>query len=342
MFRKILKYVVLLLCLLLWIQAYSPIAYKLSKFFPDDYRYGDLYRLAYLPQFKEFQNRENKSVPLEKLKDKTNLFVIGDSFTENERVNSDNFTANKYTNVHWAKQAEIALDTTQRNVLIFETVERTFKDHFSVEVNNFTLKKNKVDVLEVKKSWKRQIKDRVFDLMNYIFPNSEGIELRLEHTIFNYDFFLIFKEIKANLNLQLFDRVGKNVVIAKKKDAIFYFEEADPKEKQSAFYPITQSEIDNFITQINLSKDKYLKAGFDEVYLSIIPNKVSIMSPDLGSYNHLIERIQADNRVSVPIIDTYSEFIKFPQKYYLKSDSHWNTNGRDIWLDKVNKILSKH
>jgi hypothetical protein len=210
-----------------------------------------------------------------------------------------------------------------------------------MEVNNFTFKENKVDISEVKKSWKRKIKDEVYDLMNYIFPNSEGIELRLEHTIFNYDFFLIFKEIKANLNLQFFDRVGKNVVIAKKKDAIFYFEEADPKEKQSAFYPITQSEIDNFITQINLAKDRYLKAGFDEVYLSIIPNKVSIMSPDLGTYNHLIERIQADKRVSIPTIDIYSEFIKSPNKYYLKSDSHWNTNGRDIWLGKVNEFLSK-
>jgi hypothetical protein len=341
MFKKTLKYFVLILSLFLWIQAYSPIVYKFSKLFPDDYRYGDLYRLANLPQFKEFQNRENAVIPKQKLNNNTNLFVIGDSFTEKERVSPNNLVADTYTNVHWSKQAEIQLDTSLRNVLILETVERTFKEHFSVEVKNFTFKENNKGDLVVKKSWKRQIKDGFLSSLNYIFPNSEGIELRLEHTIFNYDFFLFFKELKAKLNLELFDRVGKNVVISKKKDAIFYYEEADYREKQSAFYPVSQDEIDVFVAQINATKAKYQKAGFDEVYLSIIPNKTSIMSPDLGNYNHLIELIQKDKRVNVPIIDTYSEFSKFPQKYYLKSDSHWNTQGRDIWLEKVNNILSK-
>ncbi len=342
MFKKTLKYVVLVVSLFLWIQAYSPIVYKFSKLFPDDYRYGDLYRLSYLPQFKEFQNRENVGIPKPKLNNHTNLFVIGDSFTEKERVSPNDFVADTYTNVHWAKQADIQLDTNHRNVLILETVERTFKEHFSVEVKNFTFKEKNSEDLEVKKSWKRKIKDWFLNTLNYIFPNSEGIELRLEHTIFNYDFFLFFKEMKASLNLQLFDRVGKSVVISKKKDAIFYYEEADYREKQSAFYPVSQAEIDSFISQINATKEKYQKAGFDEVYLSIIPNKTSVMSPDLGEYNHLIERIQKDKRVLVPVIDTYSEFTKFPQKYYLKSDSHWNTQGRDIWLEKVNKILSKN
>ena len=82
-----------------------------------------------------------------------------------------------------------------------------------------------------------------------------------------------------------------------------------------------------------------MKAGFDEVYLSIIPNKVSILSPDMGKYNQLIERVQSDLNLKIPVIDTYSDFKKNPTKYYLKSDSHWTCEGRDIWLDKVNNIL---
>jgi hypothetical protein len=42
----------------------------------------------------------------------------------------------------------------------------------------------------------------------------------------------------------------------------------------------------------------------------------------------------------MPFIDTFSEFRKNPSKYYLKSDSHWTCEGRDIWLNKVNKILA--
>ena len=57
MFRKFVKYLVLIIAIYLWIQAYSPFVYKeiggKLRLFPDDYRYGDLYRLSYLPQFKE-------------------------------------------------------------------------------------------------------------------------------------------------------------------------------------------------------------------------------------------------------------------------------------------------
>ena len=95
-----------------------------------------------------------------------------------------------------------------------------------------------------------------------------------------------------------------------------------------------------FIKNINKTKTKYLQAGFDDVYLSIIPNKVSILSPELGNYNHLIERIQKDERLETPIIDTYSIFKKSPQKYYLKSDTHWTCDGREVWLQKVNIILN--
>ena len=341
MLKTTLKYTVLVVSLFLWIQAYSPFVYKFSKLFPDDYRYGDLYRLAYLPQFKEFQNREIIDTPKKKLNNHTNLFVIGDSFTEKERVSQNDFMADSYTNVHWAKQTEIQLDTSHRNVLILETVERTFKDHFSGDVNNFTFQKDRMVDLKIAKSWKRQIKEGVLEVLAFVFPKSDGIELRLEHTLFNYDFFLFFKEQKANINLQWFDRVGKNVVISKQKDAIFYYEEADSRETQSAFYPVKQQEIDTFIRNINKTSLKYKKAGFEEVYLSIIPNKVSIMSSDLGNYNHLIERIQQDQSLQVPIIDTYSEFTKLPQKYYLKSDSHWNAHGKEIWTKKVNDILSK-
>ncbi len=338
MTSKILRYSVLITAIYLWLQAYSPIIYKSSRLFPDDYRHGDLYHLSYLPQFKEklpvCNSQKKDSIP-----QNVNLYIIGDSFTEEQRVSKNDIKAANYLNVHWNNSADIQLDTTKRNVLILETVERTFKDHFSVEVNNFKLDKN-VKKVEVAKSWKKNLKEKINKVVSFIFPNSESIEQRFEASLFSYNFFLKFRELKANLNNFFFDRVEKKVILSEDKNNIFFSEESSSSDSHSAFYPFSDAEEDSLIDNINATHEKYLKAGFDEVYLSIIPNKVSILSPEMGKYNQLIERVQSDLHLKIPLIDTYSDFKKNPTKYYLKSDSHWTCAGRDLWLKKVNEILT--
>jgi hypothetical protein len=338
---KFIKITIILLAIFLWIQAYSPLVYKSTGLFPDDYRYGDLYRLSYLPQFKEKASKCSPAPIAKKFDEMTSchLYMIGDSFTEEERVSAKDFPVEKYSYIHWAKQTDVQLDTSKRNVLILETVERTFKEHLAQEANNFSFE-NKNDVGIVQQStWERQLISKIESVISFCFPDKDGIEQRFEYTLFNYDFFLNFRETKAVLNQKLFGRVEKKVVLSKNGESIFYSEEANPKDTHSAFYPISQLEIDLFVKNINLTREKYLKAGFDEVYLSIIPNKVSVISPDLGKYNHLIERIEADERVQTPIIKTYEDFKKSPQKYYLKSDTHWNCDGRNLWLEKVDEII---
>lgn len=338
MLSKILKYSVLFLAIYLWLHAYSPLVYKSSRLFPDDYRNGDLYHLSYLPQFKEKLQPCSPAKSVSS-KSKVNLFVIGDSFTEAQRVDKNDINALNYTNIHWSNQTDIQLDTNIRNVLILETVERTFKDHFSQEVNQFRLEKNEEKV-ENKKSWKRIVKENIIQTMAFIFPEKDGIEQRFESSLFSYDLFLTFREIKATMNNTFFDRVERKVILSNDKKSIFFSEESLPTDSHSAFYPFSEAERTLLIQNINAARKKYLQAGFDEVYLSIIPNKVSILAPDLGKYNHLIEQIQADSSLEIPIIDTFSDFRKNPSKYYLKSDSHWTCEGRDIWLNKVNKILA--
>lgn len=338
MFSKFLKYSILLLAIYLWLQAYSPLVYKSSRLFPDDYRNGDLYHLSYLPQFKEKLPICNSMKGVKK-EQNVNLYIIGDSFTEEQRVSKKDIIAANYTNIHWSKETDIQLDTTQKNILILETVERTFKEHFSHEVDNFNLGKINQENTE-RKSWKRRLKEKIDRSIAFIFPKSESIEQRFEASLFSYDFFLKFRELKANLNNIFFDRIEKKVILSKDKNNIFFSEESSPTDSHSAFYPFNDKEKAVLVNNINNTQKKYLSEGFDEVYLSIIPNKVSILSQDLGNYNHLIERIQADSSLNTPIIDTYSEFIQNPSKYYLKSDSHWTCEGRDLWLKKVNKILT--
>lgn len=337
MFLRILKYTVLLLATYLWLQAYSPVLYKWSRLFPDDYRHGDLYHLSYLPQFKEklkpcVSSKKNDSNPL------VNLFVIGDSFTEPQRVNKNDINAVNYVNVHWNDHIDIQLDRNKKNILILETVERTFKNHFSEEINNFIVNATPLQI-EQKKSWKVILKEKYQSAITFLFPDKDEIEQRFEATLFSYDIFLKFRELKSTINYQIFGRIEKKVVLSKDKQSIFFSEESVPTDSHSAFFPFTDNEKTNLIYRINHTREKYIKEGFDEVYLSIIPNKVSIISPDLDIYNHLINRIQIDSSLKTPIIDTYTDFRKNPLKYYLKSDSHWNCEGRDVWLNKVNKIL---
>ena len=337
MTSKVFKYTVLISAIYLWLQAYSPIIYKFSRLFPDDYRYGDLYHLSYLPQFKETLPVCKPDKIISKVQN-VNLFVIGDSFTEEQRVNKNDMIAVTYTNIHWSKQADIQLDTTKKNILILETVERTFKDHFLVEVNNFKLIKN-TKKEEITKSWKKVLKEKIQEIGSFIFPEKDSIEQRFEASLFSYDFFLKFRELKASINHQIFSRVEKKVILSKDKNHLFFSEEALSSDSHSAFYPFSNVEKDYLTVKLNSTRDKYLKAGFNEVYLSIIPNKVSVVSPDLGNYNNLIQRVQNSPQLEIPIIDTYTEFKKNPTKYYLKSDSHWTCEGRNIWLNKVNKII---
>ncbi len=338
MISKVLKYSFLLLAIYLWLQAYSPLVYKSSRLFPDDYRNGDLYHLSYLPQFKEKLPICKSEKSGKKMKN-VNLFVIGDSFTEEQRVGKNDFISANYSNVHWSKKIDIHLDTTKKNILILETVERTFKEHFSQEINNLNLGKINQEIKE-EKSWKRILKEEIVKTISFIFPKSESIEQRFEASLFSYDFFLKIRELKANLNHEFFERIEKKVILSKDKNNIFFSEEASLTDSHSAFYPFDNKEKATLINNVNATRKKYLSEGFDEVYLSIIPNKVSILAQDMGSYNHLIERIQADSSLKTPVIDTYTEFRQNPSKYYLKSDSHWTCEGRDLWLTKVNKILS--
>lgn len=338
MFKQSFKYIVLVIAVFCWIQAYSPLVYRTTGkagFFPDDYRYGDLYRLSYLPNFKQKAIQCPDLLPKNNLQSPVALYLIGDSFTEEQRVNKHDLRVSKYQYTHWAKQSAIRLDTNQRNILVIETVERTCKEHLLQAIHNFDV--NPVPTSTQPLSFRRKCKQVFEDGIAFIFP--KGTEERLEHTLFNFDAILWIREMKASLNLKIFGRTEKSIVLDKSESHIFYVDEAGIDNEKSSFYPITATEIDSMVFHLNEARTSYLKAGFDEVYISLIPNKVSVISPEIASYNHLIERIQQHKNLQVPVIDVLSIFKKSPESYYLLSDTHWNCAGRNQWLIQINSRL---
>ena len=81
----------------------------------------------------------------------------------------------------------------------------------------------------------------------------------------------------------------------------------------------------------------YQSIGFKKVFLSIIPNPVSIYDYKRMPYNHLLERVELNNDFkAISIFKIYK--TQNCNLYYL-SDAHWNPQGLDIWVKESNKVL---
>ena len=325
------KYVFLILFALLWYLGFSK---DLSKWLfeknitKDDYRYGDLYRLSSLAQFRVPVDKCVSS-KIEKTPN-TSLILLGDSFTEKGRIDSSNFKAENFQWFFVAENNFTKLDSTKKNVLIIETVERHFRERFTKPYKNLQLSDNQVIKSEIPK------KAYLQEALAYEVPyNTE----RHETLLFSSDFFLTFKEWKAWLNWKLFGRIDEKVVLSNDGKHILYYLDAQPSGITSCFDKIPDEEINILVQNINETYNYYKNFGFDEVYLSIIPNKTSILAPDLGKYNHLIEHIQQHSALKMPYLDIYIPIKSSKTLLYDIGDTHWNCQGKQIWIDEVNQKL---
>ncbi|MFN4147438.1 MAG: hypothetical protein ACK4GN_16545 [Runella sp.] len=325
---KLFKYLSLIVFSVLWVGSCHPdlrhLAYDWG-WYADDYRYGDLYRLSSLSKFKE-PTAVCTKLYKDSLKNNTALYLIGDSFTEPARINSDDFVAARYERVHWAESLVVELDTHRRNVLILQTVERSFRQHFEQPVRQIKFEKPNSNTIEktISKSWSKILEESEEAITSVLFSN---------------DFFLKIKEWKADFNLHYFARHNDQVALSPDGRHILFCWDTDSTRLTSCFYPLPQAELDQLIKVANQTRAFYLSKGFDEVYLSIIPNKTSIVAPNMGQYNHLVERVQQHPQLQLPTIDVWKYFTENAQSVYSKSDTHWNCHGQNYWVKQINKVL---
>ena len=329
MFMHFLRYIVFATALILWAGGVSTTVSRWlyrTGVIADDYRYGDLYRLSALHQFKLAQpvcppsNRANDSAS-------THLYLIGDSFSEPQRLSKDDFRVSYFRRVGWDNQQRIELDSTKRNILLIESVERHVREHFSRPVHEFVVERDTARHPAANLT--------VFQRISLEIHWSD-VEERLESALFSQDWAFWFKELKASLTLNWFDRANASVSLSKNHRYLFLNSDTNPKKPlNSSFVVVTDAEVNALVDSVNSVASRYRQLGFDAVYLSIIPNKASILEKERDDYNHLIERVQNHPRLTVPTIDTYRAFERSPVSPYLKSDTHWNCEGRAIWLDLV-------
>ena len=333
---RFLRYTALFIVLILWEAGVSgTVSHWLYSIgvIVDDYRFGDLYRLSALSQFKVAQPvclPTEQAGPLSKRSSDTasaQLYLIGDSFSEPQRLAESDFRVSHYQRVAWDNQQRIQLDPTKRNVLLLESVERHFREHFAKYVTEFVVAKDTLQSPTIRPSLLQRI--------NLEFHRTD-VEERLESTLFSRDWAFWFKELKSALTLNWFNRVNASVSLSRNHQHLFLHSDMDStKVLNSSFSTLTDREVNTLVDSVNAVATRYKRLGFNEVYLSLIPNKASILETERTGYNHLVERIQENPRLTVPTITIYSQYKHSALSPYLKSDTHWNCEGRAIWLEQV-------
>ena len=328
---RFLRYIVLTIALTLWAGGLSSTVlhwlYK-AGVVVDDYRFGDLYRLSALPQFKRAQP-VCPTVSLSSDTASTHLYIIGDSFTEGQRIGRADFRVSHYQRVAWSYRQRAQLNPAKRNVLILESVERHFREHFAIPVTELVVESDTGRSSTQRLPLRRRLSQEF---------HRTDVEDRLESTLFSQDWAFWFRELKARLTYDWFDRVSTGVSVSNDGRHLFLRSDTDTtKTLNASFSRLTDGEVDALVDSVNAVADQYKKLGFDDVYLSIIPNKASILETGRSDYNRLIERVQQSPELRVTPIDVFSPYRKAKPSPYLLSDTHWNCTGRAIWLDQVRK-----
>lgn len=312
-------------------------------FIPNQYSYGDLYNISNLPEFKEQNYVANATLtdadkPVKRYRD-VNLYTMGDSFTN---IDTSCYAGSR--NPHaWVGSEPLVvgeLDTTKKNILVIEFVERILQermywpDYKKIYIENGIIASTKPAVSETAAN------DNTNWFSKWMLSGlGHEVNQRLEFILFNSTPFIWLKEAKAELLLKLFGRVPGVVMSANKKH-LFYPIEVDTTYRLSAFRTIPDKKIDTLVTNMNTIRHHYLRMGFDEVYICMIPNKVTILDSTRGPYNHQIERIEANPRLEAPIISMIDTLRQHPNWYHL-GDGHWNRNGKRFWVRQVNQLAAR-
>ena len=328
---RFLRYFILIIALIFWAGGLSgTVLHWLfqSGVAVDDYRFGDLYRLSALPEFKQAQ----PVCPTAKVSSdtaSTHLYIIGDSFSEEQRIGQTDFRVSHYQRVAWDHRQRAQLNPAKRNVLVLESVERHFREHFAVPVTELTVETD-TSRSPTRPESIRQRLSREFHWTD--------VEERFETLLFGQRWAFWFKELKARLTYHWFSRVSTGVSVSTDGRHLFLRSDTDTTNvRNSSFARLTDREVNTLVDSVNAVADRYKRLGFDEVYLSIIPNKASILETGRSDYNRLIERVRQSPKLRVKTIDVVGLYRSAKPSPYMLSDTHWNCTGRAIWLDQVRK-----
>lgn len=349
MFKKVLSYIFIIFGL---VALYMSTSRRAMQFVVDhrdhdkwwgayQMKNGDLVSLSYLDFVKRFNPPPDRT-PLKKPayngQKNIALYLHGDSYTYHLPDSAFAGVAD-YHLIDRNHGLNYHLDPTKRNILVLEVSERYLRAYYGGlqifdELCDSLIKKKSIAANYLHQPYLASVIPgfEINDLFNkYINQN-------LQANLFNYNFIFPIFEYKAALNYYIFNRASGDVVISKDKNFLFLKETVSLTDPGSSYVPITPADIDWMVDKLNKIYDHYKENGFDEIYFSVIPNSATIVQPE--GYNGLIPAIQSDPRLRMKIIDAYTAFKNSGELLYQPGDTHWNTKGRQLWVDLVNEKLA--
>lgn len=302
---------------------------------------GDLVGMSYLYYVKDFHKpRQRVFAPRNCNNGKAvNLVLWGDSYTMHFR--DTDFCADRYQyGRRFFGDIKYQLDTSLRNVLVIEITERIVREYF---VGNRMYNEVKKADTGSKVSYEYEVKNtikyaKLFDMPDVNALFNPHINRNIEYNLFNYNFISPIRKTKALISYKVFNRASGDAVLSKKGDRLFYNKTLDKKETTGFNCPLSDAEVNKIVKLLNEIDEHYKTEGFDEVYLSLIPNAVTIYQPK--GYNMLIPRIQKHKALKMKVIDIYTPFMQKPDGMYWRGDTHWSNAGADVWLKIVNRVIS--
>lgn len=320
--KKVLAYIILIPSLIILLLGSSE--YTLNKVKPLlEYlqnRNGDTYRLCNLKAYKQQVPLPlNSKTPPSK--PKVHVSLIGDSFSW--KISRSDYQSGTFTHSTWRRPIPPADPNAEKNILIFETTERFCRERFG-DISHFVENKRKRE------------DTTTMDKLKKVF--SFNAEDNLQSILFFDPISLFLREQKAAINQQWFGRIDENVYISSNSKHLYIKETIDTTEITSSFKYLSDAEVNAMVSNLNALFDLAKKEGYNEVYLSIPPNKVSVMDPDFEGlqYNQLIVRVEQHPALSMPVIPVISWITA--DDYYI-SDTHWNRKGIEKWMRLVNQII---
>lgn len=303
----------------------------------DKYRYGDLYGLSYLPDFRILKDTSfivNQFTSAE-LRD-TDLYIIGDSYLYSYiQMDTANFARSKRVIFRkWSEgdAAPIVLQPSgNKKVLLIESVERnmaTLIDMLRIRAH--------VEGYQTPMTWNESLNATLADALY-----DPLLEQNIDFTLFNFQGLSFLKSLKAQVNMDIFNRTTPEVVLSEDHQFLYMKETMDSLQKGSSFYPVSFDDIQALLGRMASIEQYAQSRGFDEVIFSFIPNPVAITRTESKQTNQLIVSLSKANQGRLHVVDPTQILAKGGKSYFFKSDSHWNQQGAQAWLHQLNQYLIK-
>ncbi len=299
----------------------------------DKYRFGDLYGLSYLAPFRlEKDTSLIHSQAIKQTKRDIDLTILGDSYLYSYvQMDTSNFVrAKQVVFRRWSEPKPLTLRaSTNKKVLIIEVVERNVWSIFHVDrlKAHFESLPSPATWYE---SWNRSLSEWIYH---------PQLEQNLDFALFNMQVFSPWKSLKARLNADLFHRLPSDVSVSKDGQFLYMRETVDSTQRGSSFYSLQDEDMHELRDRI-LALNHYAHSkGFDEVVFVIIPNPVVMTKTEQRPSNQLIQRLAIELGGQVRFVDPTHALNSGREKYFFKSDSHWNQAGARAWLAQFNQYL---